>query len=229
MEATYDRLAKRALEIYEHKQRRVIISLVGIPGSGKTTSAQKIAAKINSYANKPDLSIVVPMDGYHYTRKELDAMDDPAEAHRRRGAPFTFNAQALVDLIADLHSEKPDVEVPSFDHAKKDPGPGFVVQPENKILIVEGLYLQLNYEPWNQLNRYIDERWRIDIDFDKARERVGKRHVEAGLADDLDQGLERFDMNDGPNGKHLLEKSVEPEVVVDSVDEDPWKHCGGEC
>ncbi|AOW05364.1 P-loop containing nucleoside triphosphate hydrolase protein [Yarrowia lipolytica] len=230
MEAIYDRLAKRALDLYEHKQRRVIITLVGIPGSGKTTSAQKIADKINTITHKPDLSIVVPMDGFHYTRKELDAMDDPAEAHRRRGAPFTFNAQALVDLIADLHTEKPGVEVPSFDHAKKDPGPGFVVHSENKILIVEGLYLQLNYEPWSKINQFVDERWRIDIDFDKARQRVGKRHVGAGLADNLDQGLERFDMNDGPNGKHLLEKSVKPEVVVDSIDESPaWADCGGEC
>ncbi|KAG5356587.1 putative uridine kinase [Yarrowia sp. C11] len=229
MEATYEKLAKRALELYKTKKRRVIISLVGIPGSGKTTSAKIIADKINTISNTPDLSIVVPMDGFHYTRKELDAMEDPVEAHKRRGAPFTFNAQALVDLIADLHADKSGVEVPSFDHAKKDPGPGFVVQPENKILLVEGLYLQLNYEPWSKLNQYIDERWRINIDFDKARERVGKRHVDAGLAENLEQGLERFDMNDGPNGKHLLEKSVEPDVVVESVDESPWAHCGGEC
>lgn len=216
MEATYQQLAERAINLYEHKHKRVIITLVGIPGSGKTTSAKKIADIINTKAENPHLCIVVPMDGFHYTRKELDAMDDPAEAHRRRGAPFTFNAEALVALVADLHAEKV-VEVPSFDHAKKDPGPGFEVEPENKILIIEGLYLQLNYKPWSELNQYVDERWRINVDFDVARERVAKRHVQAGLAGTEEEGRERFDMNDGPNGRWLLEKSVKAEVTVDSV------------
>lgn len=219
MDKVYDQLAKRAIDLYESKQKRVIITLVGIPGSGKTTSAEEIASRINRKMNDSNLCMVVPMDGFHLTRKELDQMDDPEEAHRRRGAPFTFNAPALVDLVAELRAEKPDVEVPSFDHSKKDPGPGFVVTPESKILIVEGLYLQLNYEPWSKLNLYVDERWRIRVDFDKARERVGKRHVGAGLADNLDEGLARFDMNDGPNGKHLLENSLPADVTVDSVDQ----------
>ena len=42
--------------------------------------------------NKQVETRVVPMDGYHYYRKELDTFPDAAEAHRRRGAPFTFNA-----------------------------------------------------------------------------------------------------------------------------------------
>jgi hypothetical protein len=30
------------------------------------------------------------MDGFHYYKSELDTMEHPAEAHRRRGAPFTY-------------------------------------------------------------------------------------------------------------------------------------------
>ena len=42
--------------------------------------------------------------GFHYYRTELDAMPDPKEAHARRGAHWTFNAQAFVTAIQDLKS-----------------------------------------------------------------------------------------------------------------------------
>lgn len=64
-------------------------------------------------------------------------MEDPAEAHKRRGAPFTFWAEGLIDLIKKIRQqeqlalesldreceEEDDVTVyaPSFDHAVKDP------------------------------------------------------------------------------------------------------------
>lgn len=35
----------------------------------------------------------------HPIRKELDAMDDPMEKHRRRGAHWTFNAQKFVSDV----------------------------------------------------------------------------------------------------------------------------------
>ena len=34
--------------------------------------------------------------GYHYYRRELDAMPDPVALHARRGAHWTFNATAFV-------------------------------------------------------------------------------------------------------------------------------------
>jgi len=70
------------------------IGLAGAPGSGKSTVAQKVKAALD------DKLVVIPMDGYHYYRAELDAMANPQEAHQRRGAPFTFNADKLVgDLL----------------------------------------------------------------------------------------------------------------------------------
>jgi pantothenate kinase len=39
---------------------------------------------------------VVSMDGYHYYKHQLDKFEDPKEAHARRGAAFTFNADRFV-------------------------------------------------------------------------------------------------------------------------------------
>ncbi len=42
------------------------------------------------------------MDGFHYTRAQLDAMQDPAYAHARRGAPFTFDADTFVACVRQV-------------------------------------------------------------------------------------------------------------------------------
>ncbi len=40
--------------------------------------------------------VLKPCSGYHYYRRELDAMSDPAAMHARRGAHWTFNAAAFL-------------------------------------------------------------------------------------------------------------------------------------
>merc|ERR1711991_377228 len=39
------------------------------------------------------------MDGFHYTRKELDSFPDPENAHLRRGAHFTFNSKLFIEKL----------------------------------------------------------------------------------------------------------------------------------
>lgn len=44
------------------------------------------------------------LPGFHYTRKQLDAMPDPEEAHRRRGASWTFDAERFVAAIREIRT-----------------------------------------------------------------------------------------------------------------------------
>ena len=49
-------------------------------------------------------ALILPMDGYHYYRHELDKMADPVHAHARRGAEFTFDSQKFVkEVKAGFH------------------------------------------------------------------------------------------------------------------------------
>ena len=66
------------------------------------------------------------MDGFHLYRSQLDAMSDPAEAHARRGAPWTFDAAAFVDCVRWVRGGG-DVLVPSFDHGVGDPVPDSIL------------------------------------------------------------------------------------------------------
>ena len=65
---------------------RLLVGLAGPPGAGKSTLAHEVARRINklwpekassfdSLVEPPDVAIVVPMDGFHLYRFELDAME----------------------------------------------------------------------------------------------------------------------------------------------------------
>lgn len=83
------------------------------------------------------------MDGYHLTRAQLDALPDPATAHARRGAEFTFDGAGFLRLVQALRepltSKSATVYAPSFDHAVKDPkADDIAVAPTRRIVVFEG-------------------------------------------------------------------------------------------
>jgi pantothenate kinase len=65
------------------------VAVCGAPASGKTTLTLEVGRRLNEEQHIP--TIVVPMDGYHFYKHELDVMIDPKAMHARRGAPWTFN------------------------------------------------------------------------------------------------------------------------------------------
>ncbi|EFJ45838.1 hypothetical protein VOLCADRAFT_105729 [Volvox carteri f. nagariensis] len=162
---------------------RVVVGIAGAPGSGKTTLAAAVANRINrlrrgqpagwgeekpgavaggssgSSSHAAPFAVVMPMDGFHFYRWELDAMPDPVEAHARRGAPWTFDAAKFVDAVrrvrlaagcttssstGSLGSDsegmmKVSVRLPSFDHGVGDPREGdIVVEADTAVVLVEG-------------------------------------------------------------------------------------------
>lgn len=148
MEEVYDTLAARVLSGAEAEcsappaGARYVVGVAGSPGSGKSTLAAEVTERINSTAGKA-VAVRVPMDGFHLFRWELDKMPDPAAAHARRGAPWTFDAAAYVACLRRLKAGAEEA-VPSFDHGTGDPVAGDIaVLPEHRIVISEGNYLLL--------------------------------------------------------------------------------------
>lgn len=89
----------------------------------------------------------VPMDGFHYTRAQLDAFPNPKDAHYRRGAVDTFDADAWSDLVHRLRNMRKEetLSVPGFDHAVKDPEERKIQIPgSSKIVLLEGNYLMVS-------------------------------------------------------------------------------------
>ena len=166
------------------------------------------------------------MDGFHLPRAALSAMPDPSRAHARRGAAFTFDAPAFLDLIASLRhpfpppspsSSFPPIMAPSFDHAVKDPVQNDVsVHREARIVLVDGNYVALDEPVWRDARALFDEVWFVEVDLGVARARLAARHVRAGIAADLEAGDRRAVENDIPNGREIIEKLLPVEEVIRS-------------
>ncbi|KAH7029492.1 P-loop containing nucleoside triphosphate hydrolase protein [Microdochium trichocladiopsis] len=251
MEAIYSQLTERARRLLASKQHchpaeRTLILIAGPPGSGKSTVADQVVRRLNTVSAPPSpaptsrgseatpLAVVVRMDGYHFTRAQLNTFHNAREAHARRGAAWTFDAAAVLGLFeqlgSSLHSENchgavirsdnADIYVPTFDHAIKDPvADGAVICRDTALVIMEGNWLLYDEEPWRQFSTLVDESWFIDVDANVARRRIAQRHLESGIESTLEAALARVDSNDLPNGEEVRTKLVTPTVRVLSVDE----------
>jgi pantothenate kinase len=229
MEPVYSSLTDRALELYKTlenaspTQHRIVVALAGPPGSGKSTIAAKVVQRLNATSTSP-FAAIVPMDGFHLPRSTLDALPNKMEAYARRGASWTFNKHGVLELVNVLsksRSEASDVIIaPAFDHAVKDPvEDGIRITSDVKFVLLEGNYLLLNEEPWNQIHSLVDDTWFVDVDPDLARTRIAKRHIKAGIETTWEDAIIRAESNDLLNGVEIRNKLAKPAVEIRSVEE----------
>lgn len=195
---------------------RVIISIAGVPGAGKSTFVQRLANELTTKRNIK--TEILPQDGFHYYRKELLTFEDPQLAIDRRGAPFTFNARKYVSLVKQAIT-KPykDLYGPSFDHELKDPKENDIfISSDVVVVLLEGNYVNLKDEPWNELHQLVDESWLINTDLGVVRDRLIKRHLEAGIAANEEEAISRADLNDLKNAEYIMNYSFSYDLVINS-------------
>lgn len=174
---------ERLVALLESRPARsmIMIALAGVPGSGKTTLASRLADAVNA-RTAPDTMLALGMDGFHFTKAALRQFPDPAEAFARRGAPWTFDAAALQQRLEQLRASysRRDVPWPGFEHAAGDPVEGAsTVLASTRLVIVEGLYLLHRADGWETISTCFDERWYLDTPMEIALERLARRHMQA--------------------------------------------------
>ncbi|KAK6937603.1 Phosphoribulokinase/uridine kinase [Dillenia turbinata] len=230
IDEVYDALAKRLVPTAaaaSNPNLKYIIGLAGSPGAGKSTLASEVVKRVNklwpqktpsldSQVKQPDVAIAIPMDGFHLYRHQLDAMDNPKEAHARRGAPWTFDPTRLLQCLQALRSQG-SVYVPSFDHGIGDPVEDDIfVSLQHKVVIVEGNYLLLEEGVWKEVQAIFNEKWFIEVDIDTAMERVRKRHISTGKPPELAKW--RIEYNDRPNAELVNRFKHNADLVIRSID-----------
>ena len=93
---SYEGLASRAraLSAAAPGDTQVCIGVGGGPGAGKTTAATAVVELVNA-AEGPSTAVMIPMDGFHYTRAELRAMAaGGAGRHPKNGTAGSPGARA---------------------------------------------------------------------------------------------------------------------------------------
>ncbi|KIX08168.1 uncharacterized protein Z518_02824 [Rhinocladiella mackenziei CBS 650.93] len=229
--------------------QRLLIAISGIPGSGKTTLAASVVAGLNKLhhesrrknfpnsperdarrpdPSQPDIALVIPLDGYHLTRKQLSEMPNAEEAIFRRGAAFTFDAKSYVDLVSNVRKpispETPTIHAPSFDHAVKDPvAHDIAIPPTTRIVLFEGLYTALDADGWRDAHALMDETWFIEVDIETATQRVAKRNFAAGISKTFEECLARTQQSDMRNARDILDNRLPVQEIVPSVEDESWR------
>eukprot|EP00871_Galdieria_phlegrea_P000061 jgi/Galph1/1055/GphlegSOOS_G5820.1 len=156
-------------------ENRLMIGITGVPGSGKSTLSTRTAEALNQIY--PDACVVVPMDGFHLPKSVLDQMEDPKEAHARRGAPWTFDGKAFVNALKEIRY-KGESSLPCFDHRVGDPEQDAIyISKSTPVILVEGNYLLLPEYPWNAIPQLLDDIWFVDCSIKVAMSRVYERMV----------------------------------------------------
>jgi pantothenate kinase len=207
---TYEEMAKDIIEKSQSlpNNKQLLIGLCGCPGSGKTTCSSKLNSLIPN-------SVVIPMDGYHLYRYELDLFPDAIEAHARRGAHFTFNSNKFYEKMTLLKDNGYGL-FPSFDHKIGDPIEDDIeVKNTTKVVIIEGLYLLLDIEPWNLLKDIFHYTIYIDVELSTLRNRIIKRHLKVGM--DEVTAVHRVDNNDLINATEIILNKNRADKIILSL------------
>lgn len=190
---------------------RFVVAVAGPPASGKSTVANNLCdalAVIDKNANP----IVVPMDGFHLDNVTLDKLN----LRHRKGTAETFDAEAFVDLVQQIHSKNDVVKIPEFDRTlDKVVDLGKTVTTSNKIVIIEGNYLFLEEGPWKQLSNFFDMSIFLLPKTKLLEERLIDRWLKHGYPQK--EAEEKAYANDIPNAKFILANSAYIELTFEEI------------
>lgn len=164
IDKVYKPLLNHWYDLYKQKQCRIVIFIAGCPGSGKSTFVSFLEYLFNQMDFDCKLQ-TVGMDGFHYYNEELDKMN----LRKEKGSPRTFNVEKLKQKI--IQTKKEDCYWPYYSRKLHDPIENQIFV-HSEIIIIEGNYLLLKDEPWNQLERLCDESLFYNVNVEELQDRL---------------------------------------------------------
>lgn len=186
------------------KAKRFMVAIAGPPASGKSTLSDALVELLPSGS-----SIVVPMDGFHF--------DDAVLAARgwssRKGAAHTFDVAGFESMLRRIRDGEPEVAIPIFDRSMElSRAAAAIVDGDKRFILVEGLYLLLDEEPWSRLAPLFDFTIFIEAPRDELERRLVQRWRDHARPDD--EARRWIDTNDLPNIDRVLGKRRPADLTI---------------
>ena len=153
---------------------RLVVGLVGAPGSGKSTIAEQLKTDLKAAGVFAGL---VAMDGFHLSNAVLDELG----RRNRKGAPDTFDVEGYLATLDRVRADgAPQVFAPAYRRDLHESVAAGSIVSGTGVVVSEGNYLALETRGWGAARERIDLLIHIDVPEEVLVLRLINRHEEFG-------------------------------------------------
>ena len=153
---------------------RLVVGLVGAPGSGKSTIAAQLETELKAAGIFAGL---VAMDGFHLSNTVLDDLG----RRNRKGAPDTFDVEGYLTTLDRVRADgAPQVFAPVYRRDMHESVAAGSIVSGTGVVVTEGNYLALETRGWGAARERIDLLIHIDVPEEVLVLRLINRHEDFG-------------------------------------------------
>ena len=216
-------LLKRLTKLQKEKSKRILVILAAPPGTGKSTICtylEKLSKENKEFTNIQ----CIGMDGFHYQQDYLDSHYTIRNGKeilmaKIKGGPETFDLPLLSERIKKIASGE-NCLWPIYDRKIHNPVDN-VINITSDIILLEGNYLLLKENGWNELEKYADYTILLKPNENILRKRLIDRKVAGGKS--IEEATSFVDFSDMVNVKTCLEKSKKGDLTLEVLEDSSYR------